>query len=122
MNIIRNKKGTALLMTILILNSILLAALAASRLVISGVKMSGTQERSTKAFYAAESGIEEAVWKFRHGYSFPATTTPDIFVDTLGNGSSYAVDYVSLPNIVIFNCDGSFANTKRSVEVAFDFS
>lgn len=121
-NVIKNKKGTALLMTVLILNSVLLIALAASRIVVSGVKMSGTQERSTKAFFAAESGTEEAVYKFRHGYVFPGAATPDIFTGTLGNGSVYAVDYASSSNIVIFTCDGSFSEMKRSIEVALDFN
>ncbi len=124
MSLLKNKKGTALLMTILILNSVLIVALAASRIVIVGVKMSGTQERSTKAYFAAEAGGERALWEWRkNGYTFPsATTSEDVFVDTLGNNSSYDVDYASSSNVATFTCNGSFSTLKRTIEIELDFS
>lgn len=109
-------------MTILILNSVLLVALASSKIIVSGVKMSGVQERSTKAYFAAEAGIERALWEFRDGYVFPSTSTPAVFTRTLGNNSDYSVDYASSSDIVVFTSNGQFSSMKRSVEAVFDFN
>jgi len=57
--------GTALLMTILILNSIILISLAAAKLIFSGVTESNTQARSTKAYFAAEAGAERILYEYR---------------------------------------------------------
>ena len=123
MNIFKNKKGTALLMTILILNSILVIALAASRIITVGVKISGTQVRSTKAYFAAESGGERALWEWRkNGYVFPGSDTLNVFSGSLDNNSSYVVDFAESSGIVTFTSTGEFSSIKRSVEIELDFS
>jgi len=121
---ILNKKGTALLMTILILNSVLVVSLAAAKLILSGVRMSGTQARSTKAYFAGESGAERVLWEFRKNglYSggLPGSDSV-VFSDTaMPNESIYKVDYTN-PGTVKFISTGSYRGVKRSVEVEFDF-
>lgn len=123
-NFISHKKGTALLMTILILNSVIIVSLGAAKLIISGVKMSGTQARSTKAYFAGEAGAERVLWEFRknglYNGGLPGGDSV-VFVDTLlPNKSSYKVDYTN-PGTVKFISTGSFIGVKRSVEVEFDF-
>lgn len=122
MNFLKSKKGSALLMTIFILNGVLLTALAASKVIISGVKMSGVQERSTKAYFAAEAGAERSAWEFRDGYSFTGGSMPGVFSETLSNNSSYSVDYASSSNIVTFTSNGDFSSMKRSVEIELDLN
>lgn len=124
MNKLYLKKGTALLMTILILNSIIIISLMAARLITAGVKMSGTQARSTKAYFASEAGAERVLWAFRkdglYGGGFPGSNE-NIFPETsLPNNSTYKVDYVKTNNVK-FISTGSFGGVKRSVEIEFVF-
>ena len=121
----KNKQGTALLMTILILNSILIISLSASRLVVSGIKMSGTQIRSTKAFFAAEAGAERSLYEWRkNSYIFPPSDQTNIFSATMGNNSDYTVNFSSSTpaSLFFFTSTGSFSALKRSVEIELDFS
>jgi hypothetical protein len=116
------RKGTALLMTILILNSIVLISLAAAKLVVSGVKMSGIQAKSTKAYFAAEAGAEQLLWSYRKagGACGVGTENSCHFSKNLLNASSYQVDYIN-PTVTTFVSVGSFSGLKRSVELNFNY-
>ncbi len=116
-----NRKGISILLVVLILASILTISLAVSDLVVSGLRMSKIQSQSTKAFFAAESGVEEALWEARKNTEFdlPLNNQDNIFSKTLENGSKYIVDYASSSPIVIFTSKGEFEDTKRSVAVSF---
>lgn len=109
-------------MTILILASLLIVALGAADVVMSGIKLSGIQEKSTLAFYASESGAERFLWEARKNSSFvpPDIDTPDIFgTVNLSNGSYYNVNYgTSTPNIYATST-GAFLGTKRSIFLSF---
>lgn len=124
MSLFKNKNGTALLMTILILNSIMITALAASRIVVVGIKMSGVQEKSTKAYFAAESGGERALWEWRNNaYTLPASSTDEnVFTGSLSNSSDYDVDYASSSDVAVFTSNGSFSGLRRSIEIKLDFN
>ncbi|MDD4902590.1 MAG: hypothetical protein PHE24_05665 [Patescibacteria group bacterium] len=126
------KAGTALLMTILILNSILLISLAAAKLIVTGVKEGGTQARSTKAYFAAEAGAERMLYEYRQGSNtcgVPGYATSTCsFVETLSDGSSYLVYWKSgdydFGNTLVFVSVGTYPQTnglKRSVELDFDY-
>jgi hypothetical protein len=117
-----NKTGSALLMTMLILSSIMVVALNAAGLVMSGVILSGTQERSTIAFYAAEAGAERALYEARRnpGFTLPMDDTLNIFgTTTLSNGAYNLVDYSSSTPDIFFSSEGNYAETKRKVELKF---
>jgi hypothetical protein len=125
---ILNKNGTALLMTILILNSIILIALAASQIIISGVKNNGTQARSTKSYFAAEAGAERMLYEYRQGInncgvSLPTSTCA--FSKTLPSGSSYQVNWIRGFNTpgstLVFVSVGTYGGLKRSDELDFSY-
>jgi hypothetical protein len=63
------QRGTALLMTIMLLNSILIVALGASSLVNAGVLIGRAQGRSVVSFFAAEAGSERVLWEIRKNNS-----------------------------------------------------
>lgn len=129
-DVTKNKRGSALLITVLILTSILAVALGAANLVVSGIKMSGGQERSTIAYFAAEAGAERVLWNLHYGdfsgcnfneyVKFGATATCDTNPnpENLSNNSSYNVNYKSITPLAITST-GSFANVKRIVELGF---
>ena len=64
---IRSKKqsGSALLITLLIIAVITSIAVSVGRLMVSEIRMSGLSEESIGAYYAAESGLEHALWLYR---------------------------------------------------------
>lgn len=120
-NILKNNTGTALLMTLLILTSILTVSLGVANLIVSGIKMSRTQAQSTKAFFASEAGVERSLWEVRkNGYTLLGEDTTDVFNDSLDNGSIYQVDYATSTPIVTFTSTGQYQQARRSVAVNFE--
>jgi Tfp pilus assembly protein PilX len=120
---IKSSRGTALLMTILILNAIVMVSLAAAQLVSSGVQMSGTQSRSTKSFFAAESGAERALWEWRqNGWIIPSGSdgASNLFSSELLNSSSYQVDKATSSSAIL-RSNGIFNNLQRTVELELIF-
>ena len=121
-----NSSGTALLMTVMILNSIILISLAAAKLVTSGIKDSATQVKSTKAYFAAEAGAERELYEYRKTLvcADPAYATCH-FASVLPGGSSYDVSYVSGDQVrgdtLIFISVGTFAGLKRTDELDFNY-
>ncbi|MBI4812207.1 pilus assembly PilX N-terminal domain-containing protein [Candidatus Falkowbacteria bacterium] len=114
------ERGTALLMTLLILSGILVVTLGAASLVAQGILMGRTQARSTKAFFAAETGGENVLWEVRkNGYVLPEQNQEDVFNGALSNGAVYSVDYATSSPYVYFTSDGSYRQTRRSVEIGF---
>lgn len=124
-----NKAGTALLMTVLILNSIILISLAAAKLIIGGVKDSGIQSRSTKALFAAEAGAERMLYEYRHGSNNCGVagyaTTSCAFSKSLPGGGSYTVNWQRGDNnpgdILVFVSIGTYSGVERSDELDFNY-
>lgn len=119
-NFNKNNKGTALLMTLLILTSILVVALASANILSSGIEMNRNQSQSTKAFFAAESGVEKALWEMRrNGFDYPDSSQANVFNGSLDNGSAFIVDFESLPSKLTFVSTGEYRDVKRSIAVSF---
>ncbi len=116
-----NNKGSAILITLLILTSILTIGLATASLIVPGIIMNRTQMGSTVAFYAAEAGAERSLWEVRkNDFTLPDFDQAEIFtVADLGNSASYNVDYASSSPIVTFTCNGIYQGTRRSVQLVF---
>ena len=114
----KEKRGSALALTMFILAGMLLVALSGSYIILLGIKAAGVQSQSTKAYFAAESGAERLLWELRrHGWSRPPVSfTSSILEDTLPSGSSYKIYYTHF-NPIIFQSIGEFKKTKRSVEL-----
>lgn len=75
---IYNKKGQVILLALLIMAVVLVVALAIGTLMVRELRMAANIARSAIAYYAAESGLEEELWK--------AWKNPPI--DELGYGKS----------------------------------
>jgi len=114
----RQKKGSALALTMFILAGMLVVALSGSYIILLGIKAAGVQSQSTKAYFAAESGAERLLWELRqNGWSRPDVSLDNIILsDTLELGSSYEIYYTHF-NPIIFRSVGDFNRTKRSVEL-----
>lgn len=113
-----DKKGSALALTMFILAGMLIVALSGSYIIMVGLKASGVQSQSTKAYFAAESGSERMLFELRKNgwlWDVPSSDTP-VFSETMPSGASYKV-YYTFFHPIIFPSIGEFNQTKRSVEI-----
>lgn len=137
-NIKKNKKGTALFMTLMILSSVLIISLGAASLIISGLKQGRTQTHSTRAYFAAEAGAERVLWEIRKNLFVPSACTAgtDYIVfdndnsppntaacgakqtNTLSNNASYFVFY-KLSSPVTLEIIGEYSDVRRSVQLSY---
>ncbi len=121
----KNKEGSALIFTMFILSGMFLVAVGSSYLVTLGIKAGGIQAQSTKAYFIAESGIEEFLWQLRknnYEYYIERPLDVPIFEFNFGpEGSAGAYGryevYHKQQFGLIWQSIGEFGNTKRSVEV-----
>ena len=129
-NKIRNQRGIALLLTLLMLSSILVVTLAAADLVMAGIKMNRQSGYSGIAFFASEAGMERALWQARtwasRGVANPIPTVDQLNLFSslnIGNGSSYQVDFSRVVEggltYIKFKSIGSSGGVKRSVESTY---
>lgn len=118
----KNKKGSALALTMFILAGMLIVAMSGSYIILIGLKASGVQSQSTKAYYAAESGAENVLWRLRKSgwkkpiYFFGFTPNYPLYINDLSLGSRYYIYYI-YPGPIIFTSVGEFNQTKRSIEL-----
>ncbi|MFW0838085.1 MAG: hypothetical protein ACKKL5_03720 [Candidatus Komeilibacteria bacterium] len=79
-----NQKGTILLIAVMIMATILTAALATGTLVINIINQSATIDYSITGFYAAESGIEKTLYRIRHDDYVPPLKLYGVAADDEG--------------------------------------
>jgi len=115
------KRGSAMILTMFILAGMLIVAMSGAYIVLVGITASGLQAQSTKAYFAAEAGIELILWEIRkdgkvHGSE--AGIHPLVSGNLQTPGVSYEVYFTNFPFRTYMSI-GSFMSTKRSVEVSF---
>ncbi len=123
----KNKRGSALLLSLLLITSIIVIAMGGSSLALSGIRMAGVQSQSVKAYFAAEAGAEELLYKVRKSQEIDLSgeTGTKVFENSeLDSGSSFfiifhekSLDPKSDENVFI--SIGTFLNTRRSVDLRF---
>jgi len=116
---LRNKSGSALILTMFILAGMLIVAMSGSYIVLAGIKAGGIQSQSTKAYFAAEAGTERFLFELRrNGYETNNITAVSLFSETLPVSlASYNIYFTSFPPLT-YTAIGDFQKTKRSVEVS----
>ncbi|MCX6785805.1 MAG: hypothetical protein NTZ18_03060 [Candidatus Komeilibacteria bacterium] len=87
MNKFFQQSGTALLLAMLIMASIITVSSATSRLVINEVVQSSQLDKAIVAFYGAESGLERGLWQTRQAGG--SASTLNQLTATLDNNASY---------------------------------
>lgn len=114
-------RGSALILTMFILAGMLIVAMGGSYVILLGIKASGIQSQSTKAYYVAEAGAEYFLQQLRnHDYMYPEITlfpANDIMNGDLSNGGHYQVNFTAGYNPPVFEIVGDFQATKRSIEL-----
>lgn len=112
------KNGSALLLTMFILAGMLIVAVSGSYIILVGIKASGIQSQSVKAYFAAEAGAENILWFLRrYGWEYSLPSQTPIFYGLMPSSrAEYHTYYTSFPPLV-FTSIGEYQNTKRSVEI-----
>ena len=120
-----DKPGSSLVLTMFILAGMLIVAMSGAYVVLLGIRAGSTQAQSTKAYYAAEAGVEDLLFKVRqqnlaHGSGQSSQTIPLVNGALQTTGAIYNVffTYGSMASR-IFTSVGDYQATKRSVEVRF---
>ncbi|MEK7067611.1 MAG: hypothetical protein AAB956_01295 [Patescibacteria group bacterium] len=146
---INNNEGSALLITILILASMLTVAFGVNELVVRGLMISRTSSLSGPAYLATESGAEKILWLVRKGAVDPYAAFADcrsggyVQLDVSppvcygsspydqpywhnlgGNDLTYSVKYtyneaVNQDNFVIV---GRYGEARRSISISYERS
>jgi hypothetical protein len=113
---INNQKGVSLLLTLLIMSALLAIALGLSQLSLGEIKLTRDIPKSAIAYYAAEAGIERAVYDEWVGDG--AFSITDCSVN-LSNGSSYGLEVSSGEDSVTVRSIGCYKGVRRAIEVSF---
>lgn len=129
MNKLREQKGVALYISIMILSAIMAIGLGISSLLMGEIEIARDINRFVPAIYAADSGIERALYKLRKGGDFvscPNTSSCVINSTVLSNGASYRVivldsgaQWCPVGSSVCIRGLGTLENTNRGFEVTF---
>jgi len=111
-----NQKGVSLLLTILIMAAILAISFGLFRLSIGEIKLIRDIPNSLIAYYAADAGIEWAIYEERQRGG--VSDKPDCSVD-LGNGSKYGIEVNRTGETITIKSIGCYKEIRRAIEVSF---
>lgn len=82
----RDERGTVLLFALMIMSSVIITSGSVAAVIIGSLQQSRAIDNSIVAYYAAESGVEEALFKVRRDGVMPdAVVSPQ----AMGNGASW---------------------------------
>ncbi|MDO8424506.1 MAG: hypothetical protein Q7S70_01025 [bacterium] len=117
MKILRSQKGVALYLALMIMSSLLALALGISAISFGQAQTLKEMGNSVFSFYAAESGVERALFELSRGGEIGQNYT-----NYFENGASYSADVIAPGE----NCSalslcikstGSYKNTKRAIQI-----
>lgn len=115
--LVHNQKGISLLLMTLILSVVMAISVGLSSIIITELKISTDVDKSSRAYYAAESGIEEALYLLRKERRAPESLSGS---GELGNGASFSYTVsVDAEGKVAIVSTGSYGGVKRSVEARY---
>jgi hypothetical protein len=138
-NEIKNEFGsTALYLVLVMMSSFFLITLTAADIVRNGIKMSGSQLDSTKAYYAAEAGAERIIWEMRENNFDTTSCNSGDKIDfsagacdsvnccslaglsySLSNNATYTIQYdFSAPDTILM-CAGGFGDVERKIQLKY---
>jgi hypothetical protein len=128
-----NQRGNALFLTMIMLSGILIVVLGVSNIIMPGIVMNRGKEHSVKAYFAAEAGMEKAVFTIFKGspdfsgyetdqepyltmYGSPVDSLDPWYNEDLPNGSQYNLAWASTTVNMYIISTGSYQDSKRKVQ------
>jgi hypothetical protein len=115
-----NQKGVSLLLTLLIMAALSAIVFGLFRLSLGGIKLIRDIPESLIAYYAADSGIERAIYEKRiNGLDLIVSDCPEAGSGELDNGSKYGVSVSQINGNIVIESEGCYKNIRRAIEVSF---
>jgi len=119
MNIDKKQKGVSLLLTLLIMAGLLSIAFGISKLTLGEIRLSRDIPKSITAYYAAEAGVERALYEKRiNDINLDISDCPAGGV-SLDNGSKYGVKLTVVGEETFIKSVGCYRGVTRAIEVSF---
>jgi len=115
------------LLTLLILTTVLVIAFSVTTIMIGELKISRETYSSLRAYSAAETGIERALYDERRGEgASDIGNPPDCSPGTPGvvcidTDNCYSVDFESSPSSVVIISYGCYRGARRAIEVSYSW-
>lgn len=122
-NLLKNNEGSILLIAVMIMATLLTAALGTGTLVINIINQSASIDYSISAYYASESGIENNLYRIRKDAYIPAVKEYDvdavitnslILDDSQKLKAEYDLSAINGKDLIIFNL---VANQEYEVDI-----
>lgn len=115
----KKQKGVSLLITILIMSAVLSIAIGLSSLSAGEIRLGRQSPDSLIAFYAAESGVEWAMYEDRANGRASQSYSDYNFCLDVYNNICYSVSAITGAVGRRIKSDGSYKTTVRSVESTY---
>ncbi|MDD4989763.1 MAG: pilus assembly PilX N-terminal domain-containing protein [Candidatus Pacebacteria bacterium] len=107
-------QGVTLYLTIVILSVFTAVVLTLTAVSVSQIKITWLAGDSAKAFFAADTGVEQALFNIRKQDNFG-----DIAKVPLGYGSSYIVNISTTTDTTSIQSKGEFRSARRTIEARY---
>ena len=118
-NVRLNEKGqVSLLMTLVVMSILLYSVLFVINMNLKEIKIIKNTEKSMKAFYIADSGIEKVLYELENGIKDPVTPDDFPFTGTVTGLGSYTVEVINLSPLKI-KTTGTHKDVARAIEVSW---
>ncbi len=108
------QKGVILYIVLLIISIFMSIVLTLSSISVSQTKIAWQAGDSVKAFGAADTGVEQALYNIRINDNFN-----DILLTNLSNGASYSASTTNTQTTATIESKGIFRKTRRVIEVKY---
>lgn len=110
-------KGASLLLTLLIMAGLLAIAFGISKLALGEIKLVRDISKSIIAYYAAETGTEQAIYDERIGGG--ASSTVGQCPIAMQNGSSYGLKVDRAGENITIKSTGCYKDIIRAIEINY---
>ncbi len=110
----QKESGITLYLTIVILSVFTTVVFTLTGISISQIKITWLAGDSAKAFFAADTGVEQALFNIRKHDSFSK-----IDKVSLANGASYTVNISTTTNTTSIQSKGEFRSARRTIEAKY---
>jgi len=121
------EKGVSIYLIVIIISTLLAVSLNLANLIIGGTKIIVHSADSVKAFYAADSGVEAALYQAFVGHSCSTPVSGNVSgdskytysVDISYTGASCEETGTSMISIGTYKPDGTNASSTRRISIGY---
>ena len=124
----KKQKGASILLTILIMAALLTIAVGISRLSLGEIKLSQDISKTLIAYYAADAGIEAAIYYERASleglgnFELSAPECLDVPINKICYTYTIYTDTSVTPNVRFIQSKGFYSGIQRAIELSYELN